>query len=88
VIRSGTSVGAHWREARRGRSDAEFISKVESGIQELDETTYWLELLRDSGSVKPERVQSLLGEANELMAILVTCTRKVKDRIRRMRPTR
>ncbi len=80
LIRSGTSVGAHWREARRSRSNAEFISKVECGIQELDETTYWLELRRDSGSVIPESVRELLAEADELMSILVTCARKVKQR--------
>jgi four helix bundle protein len=80
VIRSGTSVGAHWREARRSRSDAEFVSKVEGGIQELDETSYWLELLRDSGAVKPEKIADLLAEAGELMSILVTCARKVKQR--------
>ena len=88
VIRSGTSVGAHWREARRSRSDAEFVSKVECGIQELDETTYWLELLRDSGSVKPEKVTDLLAEAGELMSILVTCARKVKQRKGTSRPDR
>jgi len=82
VIRSGTSVGAHWREARRSRSDAEFVSKVEGGIQELDETVYWLELLRDSGAVKPERLNDLLAEAGELMSILITCARKVKQRSR------
>ena len=86
VIRSGTSVGAHWREARRSRSDAEFVSKVECGIQELDETTYWLELLRDSGSVKSELVDGLLQEADELMSILVTCVRKVKQRSRSSGP--
>lgn len=88
VIRSGTSVGAHWREARRSRSDAEFVSKVECGIQELDETSYWLELLRDSGSVKPEKVADLLAEADELMSILVTCARKVKQRKETSRPDR
>ena len=88
VIRSGTSVGAHWREARRSRSDAEFISKVECGIQELDETSYWLELLRDSGSVKPERVADRLAEAGELMSILVTCVHKVKQRKGTSRPDR
>ncbi|MDQ3753159.1 MAG: four helix bundle protein [Acidobacteriota bacterium] len=51
VLRSGTSVGAHYREARRARSTAEFISKVEGGLQELEETVYWLELLADSGIV-------------------------------------
>jgi four helix bundle protein len=88
MVRSGTSVGAHWREARRSRSDAEFVSKVECGIQELDETSYWLELLRDSGSVKPERVADLLAEAGELMSILVTCARKVKQRKATSRPDR
>ena len=38
VVRSGTSVGAHYREAKRARSTAEFISKVEVALQELDET--------------------------------------------------
>jgi len=83
VIRSGTSVGAHWREARRSRSDAEFVSKVECGLQELNETAYWLELLRDSGAMKAERVSDLLNEAGELMSILVTCARKVKQRSHR-----
>ena len=45
VLRSGTSVGAHYREAQRAKSDADFISKIEGGLQELDETAYWLELL-------------------------------------------
>ncbi|MGH9900349.1 MAG: four helix bundle protein, partial [Pyrinomonadaceae bacterium] len=45
VLRSGTSVGAHYREACRARSDADFISKIEGSLQELEETIYWLELL-------------------------------------------
>ncbi len=48
VLRSGTSVGAHYREACRSRSNAEFISKIEGGLQELEETIYWLELLIES----------------------------------------
>jgi four helix bundle protein len=60
---------------------------VECGIQELDETSYWLELLRDSGSVKPERVADLLAEAGELTSILVTCARKVKQRASPSRTT-
>jgi four helix bundle protein len=45
LLRSGTSVGAHYREATRARSPAEFISKIEVGLQELEETVYWLESL-------------------------------------------
>jgi four helix bundle protein len=83
VLRSGTSVGAHWREARRSRSDAEFISKVEAGTQEVDETIYWLELLRDSGIVGPTRTDDLLAEAEELLAVFVACAKTVKRRSRR-----
>jgi four helix bundle protein len=80
VLRSGTSVGAHYREAIRGRSDAEFISKLEGGLQELEETTYWLEILVDSGVVKHSAVSSLLDECDQLMAILTTCVKNVKKR--------
>ncbi len=45
ILKSGTSVGAHYREATRARSTAEFISKIGGGQQELEETIYWLELL-------------------------------------------
>src|SRR5947209_15264099 len=71
LLRSGTSVGAHYREAHRARSNAEFISKVEGGLQELEETTYWLELLAEGGIMSKERLAELLDEANQLTAILV-----------------
>ena len=48
LLRSGTSVGAHYSESRRSRSSAEFISKLEVGLQELEETKYWMELLHES----------------------------------------
>jgi four helix bundle protein len=48
LLRSGTSVGAHYREATRARSNAEFISKLEGGMQELEESGYWLELLAEA----------------------------------------
>lgn len=47
ILRSGTSVGAHYREAKRARSTAEFVSKIECALQELEETIYWLELLAE-----------------------------------------
>jgi len=53
VLRSGTSVGAHYREAYRSRSNAEFISKIEGGLQELEETCYWIELLIEA-NIFPE----------------------------------
>ena len=80
VLRSGTSVGAHYREATRSRSDAEFVSKLEGGLQELEETIYWLELLVDSEVVKISAVSHLLDEADQLAAILTTCVKNVKRR--------
>ena len=80
VLRSGTSVGAQYREACRARSTAEFISKMQSGLQELDETSYWLELLVEAGIVKAARLQSLQNEANELTAIFVSSVKTAKSR--------
>lgn len=80
ALKSGTSVGAHYRESLRARSDAEVISKLEGGLQELEETQYWLELLSESGIVPASRLTPLLQEADELTAILVTCVKRVKER--------
>jgi len=83
LLRSGTSVGAHYNEAVRSRSDAEFISKLEGGLQELEESIYWMELLVESGIIKTERLEGLMKEADELTAILVTCVKKAKQRNRK-----
>ena len=80
VLRSGTSVGAHVREGKRARSDAEMISKIEGGLQELEETVYWLELLIEAEIVPAERLHDLLAEADELTAILVTSAKTLKPR--------
>jgi four helix bundle protein len=80
VLKSGTSVGAHYRESLRARSDAEVISKIEGGLQELEETQYWLELLSEAGIVPTDRLTPLLQEADELTAILVTCAKRIKER--------
>ncbi len=81
ALRSGTSVGGqYYREAYRARSDAEIISKLESVLQELDETSYWLELLVGSGVVPAKQLAELRKEADELTAILVTVVRKIKSR--------
>ncbi len=80
ILRSGTSDGAQYREATRARSTAEFISKIESGLQELEETMYWIELLVESEIVKAEKLRSLRQEAEELMAILVASVRTAKGK--------
>ena len=85
ALRAGTSVGAQYREACRSRSDAELVSKLESVLQELDETQYWLELLVDSEVVRAGRLSGLQQEADELVAIFVAIVKKVKGRQRRRR---
>lgn len=78
VLRSATSVGAHYREACRAKSNADFVSKIEGALQELDETIYWLELLRESGCARIAAIDPLAAEANELIAIFVTVSRSAK----------
>jgi four helix bundle protein len=73
-------VGAHYREAQRAKSDADFISKIEGGLQELEETAYWLELLVDSQIVSADLLQPLRKETEELIAIFVTIVNKVKSK--------
>ena len=75
LVRSGTSVGANYRAACRGRSKAEFISKLGIVEEEADEGAYWLEMIIEAGLIKPKRVEPLLQEANELVAIM-TASRK------------
>jgi four helix bundle protein len=59
VLRSGTSVGANYREAYRGRSKAAFIAKCGDSLRELEETAYWLELLVDGKIIRPEKLSGL-----------------------------
>jgi four helix bundle protein len=80
LLRSGTSAGAHYREARRAKSNADLISKMEGGLQELDETAYWLELLDETKVVPADRLKPLRDEADELIAIFVSIVKKVKSR--------
>lgn len=78
ILRSGTSVGAHYREGMRARSDAEFISKIEGGLQELEESIYWMELLIGAGIITEDQLSGLMYEASELTAILITCVKNAK----------
>ena len=71
LLRSGTSVGANYRAACRGRSKAEFVSKIGIVAEEADESAFWLELIMDSGLLAKDLVESLLREANELAAIFI-----------------
>jgi four helix bundle protein len=80
LIRSGTSVGANYRAACRGRSTADVISKLSIVEEEADESAYWLELLVESHLVSNAQVADLLREANEIVAMTVTSIKTLRRR--------
>ena len=80
LVRSGTLVGAHYREAQYAKSDPDFISKIQGALQELEETIYWLELVSDMQVFADGRLAPLQQEAEELRAIFITIVKKVKAR--------
>jgi four helix bundle protein len=79
LLRSGTSVGANYRAAGRARSKAEFIAKMGVVVEEADETVFWIECLIEGGIVKPELLNDLLCEANELLAIFAASQRTARS---------
>ena len=78
LLRSGTSVAAHAREASRARSDMEFCSKLDGLLQEADESQLWLELLRDDCGIRDAKLTDLNSETEELLAIFATIVAKIR----------
>ena len=80
LIRSGTSVGANYRAACRGRSTADVIAKLRIVEEEADESAYWMELLIESGLITETRLSELLQETNEIIAMTVASIRTLQRR--------
>jgi four helix bundle protein len=80
LLRSGTSVAAHVREASRARSDEEFVSKLGGALQEADESALWLELLREDCGIDPSLTKPLEAESSELMVIFTTMINRTKGK--------
>jgi four helix bundle protein len=78
VLRSGTSVGANYREGLRARSRPEYATKLNISLMELEETLYWLELMEES-ILNNDEVSKLKQEVGELCAILVTLIKRAKS---------
>ena len=78
ILRSGTSVGAQYREGCRAKSNADFVSKLSGCLQELDESAYWLELLNESKILPTQKLQPLMQETDELIAIFTTIVKNRK----------
>ena len=82
LVRSATSVAANYRAACRARSRSEFIAKIGVVLEEADETQLWLELIIESKLLPVKRVQPLLNEASELVAILVVSRKSASSNLR------
>lgn len=85
LLRSATSVGANYRSACRGRSEAEFMAKLGIVIEEADESEYWMELIAEGGLLKPSLVSPLRREASELVAIFTSSVRTGRQKAARSR---
>jgi four helix bundle protein len=80
LLRAGTSVGANYRAACRGRSPSDVVAKLSIVEEEADESIYWLELLVEAGVVAPSSVDTLKKEANELLAMTVASIKTLRCR--------
>src|SRR5213080_1294753 len=82
LVRSGTSVGANYRAACRARSKVEFIAKIGIVEEEADESAFWMELIIETGLLKPQLVESLLTEANELAKIMTSSRKSASESLK------
>ena len=80
LLRSGTSVAANYRAASRAKSRADFISKMGTVEEEADESLFWMELLVETKLVDEQRLQALMNEADEILAITVSSIKTAKSR--------
>jgi four helix bundle protein len=78
LLRSGTSVGANYRAAYRAKSNADFVYKMGIVEEETDESLYWMELLIEAGIMESKKLEHLMKEANELLAITVASIKTAK----------
>lgn len=77
LLRSGTSIGANLREARRGQSRADFASKLTIALKEADESLYWIELLKEASLISGSEFESIYSDCEELVKMLVSATKKL-----------
>jgi four helix bundle protein len=80
LLKSGTSIGANYREANRAQSHDDFIHKVAICEKEAAETEYWLELALEAKLIESGSTEELLREVRELLAIFVASGRTAKSR--------
>ena len=79
LVRSGTSIGANLEEAKSAHTRREFACKLGTVLRESRETLYWLRIVAASELASVEEVQSLIKEADELVAIFTVAVRKARQ---------
>ncbi len=87
LLRSGTSIGANYRSATKGRSEKEFISKLSISNEEADETCYWIELLIESKIVGEVRLKELYNESVEISKILAVSRKTLLSKVNTSKKT-
>ena len=80
LLRSGTSVGANYRAAKRAKSTADFISKMGTVEEETDESMYWMELVIETGLMKEDRISDLYQEADEILSMAVASIKTARSK--------
>ena len=78
ITKSGTSIGANYREANRARSKPDFINKIKICESEASETIFWLEIIEDLNWINTQKTESIISEANEILAIFTSIGKKLK----------
>ena len=78
LFRAGTAVGANYRAACRGRSKADFVSKLGLVLEEADESLYWMEITVETNIMPNDLLTPLMAEANELVSIFVSSLKSAK----------
>ena len=87
IVRSSASVAANYRAVCRAKSDKDFISKMETVIEEADETLFWLEMIEESEIINQEsEIINFKRECNELVSIFVASAKTVKARLNQKSP--
>ena len=80
LLRYGTSVGANYRAAKRAKSTADFINKMGTVEEEVDESMYWMELIVEAGLMSEKRISDLYNEADEILAMVVSSIKTARKR--------
>lgn len=80
LLRSGTSVGANYEEARGAGSGQDFLNKINISLKELRETLFWLKIIQKAELIKPARLEEIIKEADELCSILISSAKTIKKK--------